>query len=120
MRLPRVMRCSRKRGGWGVRCALREARANDRWKNRRSRWCKPIEHGGCVTRYLHAAPFGNEDAVGVDQERTADHAHVALAVQHLLAEHAERVAPGFVAVRNQRERQFLLRAEFAVRGGRVT
>src|SRR5690606_24292289 len=102
-------------------CALRSPRAGggadgSRWRSLRR---QPLQHGSRVSGHPDAAPFGDEYALRVDQERAADDTDEAPPVQRLFAEHAERVAPRLVGVGDERERQRVFLAELRVRRGAV-
>src|SRR5690242_19043214 len=66
-----------------------------------------VEHGLGVPRYFHVAPFLDQPAFGVDEEATSYDTHVTFSVQHLLVDHVEGLAPGFLGVGNQWEWQLL-------------
>src|SRR6185312_3772402 len=125
MRLLPVMR-KNPRGWWGRDRdaavaggeAWRATPGKTMWEVR-SRGRDGVEHFLRVAGDFHLAPFPYEFAVGVDQERAAHHAHVALAVQHLFMDHVERPAPGFVGVGHQREGQRLFFREPGMRGDRI-
>src|ERR1051325_9272028 len=74
-----------------------------------------VEHGLSVTWDFDVAPFLHQPAFGIDQEATSYDTHVTFSVQHLLVDHVEGLAPGFLGVGNQRERQLLLGGGAGVR-----
>jgi len=73
-----------------------------------------VQYGLGMARDFYAAPLLREMALGVDQKRAAHDPQVGLAVEHLLVDHVEGLAPGFVGVGDERERQLLLGGEIGM------
>src|SRR5690606_29541989 len=76
-----------------------------------SRGLERVEHGLGVAGDLDPAPLPVDAAVRVDQEGAALDAHVAAAVEDLLADHAEGDAECLVAVAGELERELVPGAE---------
>ena len=84
-----------------------------------SRFGQPGEHRFGVARHFDIAPALDQYAFRVDQEGAANNAHVVATVQLLLAEYPVGIAPDFINVRDQVERQRLLLDEARMRCRRI-